>query len=224
MNLLVVGAGTVGSSVIGIAVKAGHNITVIEADQERAEACAERHDVRVLHGDIADEAMEEEAGLAHADGIVATTGDDSTNLMAMFLAREHGVRVLTSIVNYHSHGPLFEKLGARVLVDPEVLVAQHLFDLTMNPEAVDVTTLQHRGQVVEVTLGEGSRLTGKTVSEVRDEGLLGKRLFIVTVGRDDERFFPHPDTVLEAGDELLVFSLTTIAPADATLFTGEQAG
>ena len=224
MNLVVVGAGTVGDSVIGVALKAGHNITVIEADEKRAGAAAERHDVRVLNGDIADEAMEAEAGLAKADAVIATTGDDSTNLMAMFLAREAGVAVLTSIVNYRSHGPLFEKIGARVLVDPEVLVAEHLFDLTMNPEVVDVTTLRHREQVIEVTLGESSPLAGKTLDEVAEAGLLGEGLFIISVERDGKPAFPRPETPLAAGDELLVFARGTISGEDAAIFTGKGRG
>jgi trk system potassium uptake protein TrkA len=221
MDLVIVGAGTVGDSVIGVALEAGHNITVIEADEQRAGAAAEGHDVRVLNGDIADEAMEAEAGLAQADAVIATTGDDSTNLMAMVLAREAGVAVLTSIVNYRSHGPLFEKLGARVLVDPEVLIAEHLFDLTMNPEVVDVTTLRHREQVIEVTLGERSPLVGKTLDQVAEAGLLGEQLFIISVERAGKPTFPRPDTTFAAGDELLVFSRRTISAEDAALFTGK---
>lgn len=222
MHLIIVGAGPVGNSLVELALKARYDVVVVEPNAERAEHCADRYDVRVLNMEVSDENMAEEAGMSRALAVIATTTDDSTNLMAMFLGREHDVKTLTSAVNHLSHESMFRKLGVHVLTDPEILVAQHLLDLTLLPHAVDVTTLQDKEQVIEVRLGSGSPLAGRTVGEVANEGLLQRGLFLVSVQRDDEAFFPTAETRLEAGDQVIVFSRKAIRRKDLLLFHGDD--
>ncbi len=222
MRLVVVGAGTVGTSLTDLALKAGHDVVVIEPDPDRAAACAGELDARIIHGGISDADIAEEAGLAEAGALVATTGDDAVNLMAAFLAREAGVKRITCIANHPAHRALFEQIGARVLVDPEVLVAQHLLDVTQHPEVEDLTTLQDREQVMEVTVGPEAEVAGKNLAALEADKVLGERLFLISVrrGGKGERFFPTPETELAPGDHVLVLSRHTITPRDIALFTG----
>lgn len=220
MNLIILGAGPVGNSLIKLATEAGHDVVMIEPNEDRAAHCADRYDVRVLNMDIADEGVVDEAGLDRANAIIATTTDDSSNLMAMFLGRERDIEVLTSTVNHQSHLALFEKLGVHVLADPEILVAQYLLNLTLLPQAEDVTTLQDREQILEITLADKSRLAGRTLREAADEELIPKSLFIVSVERDGEHFFPSGSTYLEPGDVLTVYSRQAVKRGQLDVFTG----
>lgn len=220
MRLVIVGAETVGLALVGLASKAGHDVVVVEPDAERAEHCADHYDVTVLNIGISDEEVSEESELARADAVVATTMDDSTNLMAMLLAREHEVEKRASIVNLVSHKRMFERLGVDVLTDPEFLVAQHLLDLTMLPRSVDVTTLRNREQIMEVTLTSESSLAGKTLKQIKEKGVLGKDLFIISARREGEDFFLQDDTELSSGDELIIFSRNTIGRKEVEIFIG----
>lgn len=222
MHLIIVGAGPVGNSLIELAVAGGWDVVMIEPDAERAEACADRHDVRVLNADVADGDLAAEAGFTDAQAVIATTTDDSTNLMAMFIGRELGVGVLTSSVNHAAHRAMFEHLGVHVLADPEVLVAQHLLDLTLLPHATDVTTLQDKEQIIELDLDTRSPIAGLTLGEVHRRALLPKGLFIVSIERDGDARFPEEATELRAGDRLIVFSRKTITRADLAVFTPDD--
>lgn len=220
MLVVIVGAGPVGNCLVGLVLGAGADVVMVEPDEKRAEACADRHDIRVLHADIADEGIAEEAGFDQAQAVIATSTDDSTNLMTMFLGREHDVEVLTSTVNHRGHKPLFERLGVHVLADPEVLVAQHLLDITLLPKASDVTTLQDKEQIIELDLDQSSPLADRTLGEIAEKELLPRDLFIVSIERGDEPFFPAEDTRLQNGDHLIVFSRQTIKRDDLALFLG----
>lgn len=223
MHTIIIGAGPVGDSLVSLAQQAKFDVIMVEADAERANACADNHDVRVLNMDVADDALAEEAGFGKARAVIATTTDDSTNLMAMFLGREHGVEVLTSTVNHESHRAMFEHLGVHVLADPEVLVAQHLLDLTLLPRATDVTTLQDKEQIIEVTLDGCSPLAGHSIAQIDERRLLDPYLFIVSVEREEEEpFFPTERTELRAGDRLIVFSRKSIRREDLNVFTGSD--
>lgn len=206
MHIIVVGGGPVGDSLVGLALKDGHNVVLVEADEATAEDCAQRHDALVLHASITEDDVFEEAGGSRADALIAATSDDAANLMAMVLGQEAGIDSLTSVVNHKSHTQLFERLGIRVMVDPEVLVAQHLLDLVLYPDAEDVTTLAGREQLFELTLSADSPLLAASLAELKADEALPADLVVASVTRDDEHFFPRGQTRLQSGDRIIVFA------------------
>lgn len=134
MYLIVVGAGPEGSSLIDLALQNGHEVVLIESDEERARIVLQKHDIKVFNADIAAGGILDEASAHRADALVATTSDDSANLMAMFLGKEYGIKTLVSMVNQGQHQSLFERLGVQVLINPEVIVAKHLYQLLQEAE------------------------------------------------------------------------------------------
>ena len=124
MYLIIVGAGAVSRQLVSMVIEQGHKVAIIEKEASRAR---EQFDVRVFHADVAQANILDEADIKHADGIIATTKDDSVNLMAMILGKEHQVKHLVTLLQEAEHQTMFEKLGVRVLSDPERLVAQKLY-------------------------------------------------------------------------------------------------
>lgn len=127
MYLIIVGAGSVSKQLVAIITEQGHKVAVIEKQEQRAREIMQEFDVRVFNADIARANVLEEADIKRADAIIATTRDDSVNLMAMVLGKEHQVKHLVTLLQEAKHQAMFEKLGVRVLSDPEKLIAQKLF-------------------------------------------------------------------------------------------------
>ena len=127
MYLIIVGAGVVTRQLVALMTEKGHKVAVIEKQKERAREIMQQFDVRVFHADIAQVNILEEADIKNADAIIATTKDDSVNLMAMVLGKEHQVKHLVTLLQESKHQTMFEKLGVQVLSDPERLIAQKLF-------------------------------------------------------------------------------------------------
>nr|MBS0020075.1 TrkA family potassium uptake protein [Gammaproteobacteria bacterium] len=220
MYLIVIGAGDIGSSLVELALKAGHDVVVIEADKDRAEHVAASLDALVLNAAIAEDGIMEEAGAERADAFIATTGDDSTNLMAMFLGQEYGIRRLTSIVNQAHHRRLFERLNVHVLVDPEVIVARHLLDMVMHPRVKDVAILGEREQLLEVTISESSALVGQRYVELSGLKTLPAETFIVCIERDKRVLQAAEDPRLQAGDVLILLARRPLSEEELEIFTG----
>ena len=218
MYIVVVGGNVVGESLAEIALREGHDVTVIEPDPERAQRLAQRFDARILQTSVAEGGVLEEADADSADALVAATGDDPTNLMAMVLGLERKIATLVSIVNEASHRPLFERLGVHVLLDPEVIVARHLYGILRRPELEDTVTLPGGGQAFEVKLEEGAKLVGKSLGEVREKGLLGKGVALVWLRREETAAMPKDDTRFEAGDRLTLFSPQPISKTQLAVF------
>jgi trk system potassium uptake protein TrkA len=129
MYLIVVGAAPEGFSLIDLAIENGHEVVLIEKNEKRARDVLRKHDIQVFQVDIADGNVLDEVNAQRADAIIATSSDDSTNLMTMFLGREYGIERLISMVNQPGHQKLFERLGVQVLVNPEVIIAKQLYQL-----------------------------------------------------------------------------------------------
>lgn len=218
MYLIVVGGNAVGESLAEIALRDGHDVTILEPEAERAQRLAQRFDARILQANVAEGGVLEEADADRANALVATTDDDPTNLMAMVLGLERRIETLVSIVNEVSHRPLFERLGVHVLLDPEVIVARHLYGIVGRPEVEDTVTLPGGGQAFEMKIDEGAKLAGETVASAREKGLLEKEIVLVWLRRDDKATLPEAETRFEAGDRLTLFSARPMSRAQLAVF------
>ena len=220
MYLIIVGAGRIGSHLTQLALQDGHTITLIEANEKRAHEASQQYDAQVLQADIVQGGILDEAGADQADGLVATTSDDSANLMAMFLGIEYGIKTLLSIVNDTRHKRLFERLGVHILVDPEMILAQHVYGILRRPKVEDVITLAGGAEMFEITLAPDSPLVGRSPAEASQAGLLGEGLLIVLLKRGGQSLVPSGQLVLAAGDHLTVFSQQPVRESLLKVFTG----
>lgn len=212
MYVVVVGAGPVGRSLARITSEDGHDVVVVEADPEAAETASRELDVRVLNAAITEPELAGEARLDAADAAVATTDDDATNLMAIFMAREAGVERLVSVVNEPEHGVLFERLGAGVLVDPEHIVAEHLHArIARAAVAADASALPDGAHVVVLRLGEGSPLVGARPAEVCDGKRLPEPSVVVAVERGGTLHLPPAHEPLRADDRVAIVTAERVS-------------
>ena len=225
MMIVIIGAGPVGVNLIEQALAGTSNeLIVVESDPGLADACAENHDVRVLSMGVGDDAFVRESELARADALIATTDDDSTNLMAVLLAKEAGVETLTSTVSRSSHMGMFRRLGVHVLGDPERLVAQHLLDITLLPEINDVTTLRGGQQILELRVDASSPLIGLNAAEIRHRNLLNEGLELLARVRDGETRALGDDDRLQEGDGIILFAAERLRGRRRHIFRDQRPG
>jgi len=206
MFIIIVGAGAIGSNLIEIAVKERHNVAVIERDPRRAEEVSRNYDVRVVRADAATAEAIKEAQAERADGLIATTRDDATNLMAIFLGKEQGIPSLVSVVNNKGHLALFQELGATTMENPEEIVAEYLYNSIKRPQLKDLVTLTGGTQIFKATVTERSPLVGKPLRESGKQGKIPKYALIVAIEREGKLLIPSGNTVLEPNDLITVFT------------------
>lgn len=220
MYLIIVGAGPVGLSLVEMALKDGHNVVLIEANENRAQEASQKYDATVLHADVGKGGILEEAGAEKADALVAATSDDSANLMAMFLGADSNIKTLVSVVNEKEHKGLFERLGVHVVLDPEVIAAQHLYGILTQPSFEDVVALPGGGQVFQISAKGNSPLVGKSLAEIGRNSLLPEGLLILRITREEKTLVPNGQTELQAGDQVTVFVPKPLTDKQLKVFTG----
>lgn len=206
MYLIVVGAGGIGTALVELAVRDGHNVAVIERNPERASAIAHKYDVLVIQADAASAEALREAGAERADALITTTSDDATNLMVIAVAQDLGVPTILSVVNNRAHTMLFKRLGAHVMENPDVIVAEYLYHAALHPKIRDLVTLPGGAQLFRVTLPPHSPLVGQSLREAGEKGLIPEGVLVAAVERDGELEIAHGNTILQPGDILTVFT------------------
>ena len=99
-RLLILGGGNIGLF-LAQEIERSHgwiNSKLIEGNAPRAELIASRlKKTVVLHGDVLDIDILEEANVAATDTVVAVTNDDETNILASLLAKRYGAQLAASL-------------------------------------------------------------------------------------------------------------------------------
>ena len=201
MKVAIAGGGNVGTYIAADLHAAGHDVLIIEQDPGVVARVSPTVDVQWFVGDACEVSSLHEAGLADADVVVAATGDDEDNLVVSLLAKqEFAVPRVIARVNHPKNYWLFnEAWGVDVSVStPHLLTA-------LVEEAVSVGSLvrllQFRdAQLVEVTLADDSPAAKQPIAELG----IPRDATVVAVVRESHVIVPRGDTVLQAGDEVLV--------------------
>src|SRR5436190_16270343 len=184
-----------------------HEVTLIEQDTGAATRARVElpESVDVLLGDACEPYVLEEAKLGEADVIVAATGDDEDNLVTSLLAKqEFAVPRVLARVNHSSNEWMFtEQWGVDAAVSPPHILTALVEEAVTVGDVVRLLKLE-RGKValVELRLGEGSKVVGRPIYELR----LPLDSAIVAIIREEHVVIPQPETVLAEGDELMAIA------------------
>jgi trk system potassium uptake protein TrkA len=208
MRVVIAGGGNVGTFIAEDLAKAGHEVVIVEVDADhvaQARAQGEPAGVEWIVGDGCEVTEFARAGVERADVVAAVTGDDEDNLVISLLAKQEFAvpRVVARVNNPKNEWMFNEMWGVDVAVStPHLLTA-------LVEEAVSV------GSLVRLLSFEGgrARLSEATLapdSPANDQDLAGLGLprdsTVVAIIREDHVIVPRGDTVLRAGDEVLVLT------------------
>jgi trk system potassium uptake protein TrkA len=202
MYVIVVGAGKVGLNLARELIDKGNELTIVENSARRYATVEEELEHRAQYGDGSELWVLERAGIERADMVIAVTGDDEDNILICQVAREkYGVERVIARCNNPRNLQHFELLGVKPAVSATDLILRliehevprygllHLLDLP-----------QERLEIIEIEVAPGSPADG---TAVRDLGIPEGSL-VISILRDGTGFVPLADSVVRAGDEVLL--------------------
>ena len=99
LNILIIGCGKVGRTLVEQLCIEGHDITVIDKDEKKLQAVADLHDVMGVCGNGASFSVQKEAGIQDTDLVIAVTGSDELNLLCCTLTNADVVLYTNIVLN-----------------------------------------------------------------------------------------------------------------------------
>lgn len=88
MYIIIAGCGKVGANLVKKLSEMGHNVVVIDRDEENFSKLGNGSNCMTIAGMPIDEDILETAGIESADALAAVTSDDNMNIMVAQIARQ----------------------------------------------------------------------------------------------------------------------------------------
>ena len=213
-NIIILGAGQVGTSVAKNLATEQHNITVIDRDAAKLKELASKLDLRTVTGNAGHPSVLKEAGIADCDLLIAVTEVDEINMMACRIAAKI-FNVPKRIARVRSSEYLDDPrltgedvFGISHVISPEVVLARYVENLVFYPEALQVLEFADRQVcLVAVRAKAGGLLVGDRIGNLHNH-LKTTDARIVAIFRGMSAVQPVADTVIEDDDEVFFLSRT----------------
>jgi len=219
MQIIIFGAGQVGSGMARSLSLEENDITVVDTDPDRLRELQEKLDIRTVLGHAAHPQTLIRAGIEDADLLIALTNSDETNMVAcqvaysLFNTPTKVARVRAA--DYLAHPELFDREHAPidVLISPEKLVTDHVQRLIEYPGALQVLDFADgRAQLVATRAFHDGPLVGRELKSLRENLPDGVDARVAAIFRNDKAIMPEGDTVIEVDDIVFFLAATRDIP------------
>ncbi len=199
MKVIVIGCGRMGSELAYRLFRKGHDVAIIDKDDEAFNQLPADFHGRLYEGDALNQDVLERAGIKTCDALAAMTQNDSLNLVVSHMARgAYNVQHIVARNFDPMYRSLFEAFNLQV-VSATSWAAQRLEELIYHSDLRTVFSAGN-GEVELYEVPVPDSWSGQKLGK-----LIGSHACLaVSVTRTGRAFIPTNETILEAGDVLLV--------------------
>ncbi|MCH7815110.1 MAG: Trk system potassium transporter TrkA [Proteobacteria bacterium] len=208
MQIIILGANQVGSSLAETLANEANDITVVDDDPEKLRELKNHIDINTVTGYASHPDVLERAGGEDAEMIIAVTEVDEINMVAcrvaysLFQTPKKICRIGSS--SYLVSDKLFGKLGIAVdvVISPELIVSNYIGRLIDLPGSLQVLDFADgKVQLVAVKAYYGGPLVGQEIRFLRQH-MPAAEAHVAAIFRKDRPIIPEGSTVIEADDEV----------------------
>ncbi len=210
-KVTIIGGGNVGQMLAENLEDVKIRTKIIERDDKRCEKLAEvLTSTLVINGDGTDLALLNEEDIASSDVVVSVTNNDEKNLLCSLLAKQLGVKRVISRVSKNVNIPLFEKVGIDIaLSDKSAALNEVKNNISGGKADILATVEQGRGEIIEIGIPQNdSTFNNERVMDLH----LPVKAIISIIQRKNKIIIPKGDTVINSGDNLIIFTTSENAP------------
>ena len=206
MNIVIVGCGKIGSTILSDLLSEGHDIVAVDSDPQVLSEISNIYDSMYVCGSGTNCDTLVEAGVERAELFIAATGSDECNMLSCFIAKRMGAkhtiaRVRNPEYSEKSFGFMRRQLDISMIMNPDQLAAQDIYYTLKLPGAVKIEYFASRSfEMVELRLKEDSPLCGVQLHELRKR--YDAKFLICAVQRGDSVVITDGNYVLEPGDRI----------------------
>ena len=210
MNVIIAGAGEVGIYIAEKVTAESHDVTIIEIDPAKVREISNTLDVNVIPGNASSVQILKKAMVQHCDLFLSLTNNEEVNIVSASIANRLGAKKTiarfdntdfrkTSEFSYQSHFGINEMFSSKMFASLE------MDSFIRNPGSLAIEHFA-QGTVImrQVIIDENSRYIEKEVSKLD----MPKDVKIACITRDGRLIIPKGDTLLKAGDSILLIGET----------------
>lgn len=224
MRIVILGAGTVGTSIASLLCLHRHSVTVVDTNADHIRNINETLDVRAITGSASQSSVLFQAGVMGADLCLAVTGVDEVNLVSASMAKAMGARWTIARV----YAPVFRDLstfdyqqhfGIDRLLSLEHLSALELARGIRHPGTVVVENLARGAiEVHEFLASRRTKAVGVSLRELR----IPRGVRVGSITRKGYTRIGGADDAIEIGDRVTIIGKADAMDEAKSLFSGDS--
>jgi trk system potassium uptake protein TrkA len=222
VRVVFAGAGHCAEYISRRLIREGHDLVLVDNDEQRYLELKDDLDAHMILGDISSIADWRAAGLEKAELFIACTRSDELNVLACLIADELAPDAIKAIrlrtPEFQQWERMLNDLGVRVdrIVHPESDVSARILRVLTVPGVSDIRDFADgRLKLFGMNVYASAWFAGKQIKELHDGGRNRDILRACVVFRDGKTLVPTETEVLKPGDHL--YAITTADRLDQAL-------
>jgi trk system potassium uptake protein TrkA len=199
VRVVIMGCGRVGSQLSIELLASGHTVSVVDKNPRAFWRYPPGDDAKTVVGLGFDRDVLEEAGIKDAEGFVAVSSGDNSNIVSARVALEHYhvPRVVARIYDPR-RAEIYQKLNIPTVATTVWGVKQ--IQLMLLHDRQEIRESLGGGEILRLRVPVPRHLVGKPATSINVEG----RLLVAGVSRGGKGFIPTDTSTLQEGDFLAV--------------------
>ncbi len=203
MQIVIIGNGVVGDTLIASICEEGHNVTVIDEDPALIDEVVNKYDVFGIVGNGASVEVQRKAGVENCDVLISVATEDELNLLCCMIGKRLGAAHAIARVRNPQYlkqmNFMCEELGIDLIVNPEYEAAREAARIIRFPVAMKLDKFaKGRVEVLDIYIDSDHPLVGQKLSELRAK--YSTKVLICAVKHGGDVVIPGGDYVIRAGD------------------------
>jgi trk system potassium uptake protein len=206
MRIIIIGAGKVGYYLAENLCKENH-VTIIDKHYDTLKRAEEQLEVLCIRGNGVSANVLIEAGVKHADLIIAVTSTDEVNMLCCLTGKKLGAVKTIARVRDPEYAQelslLKEELDIDMVINPEQATADEIarsmnFSTAMNVESF----AKGRVKLIEINVTEDMPIAGMRIKDIPNK--FSSHILIGVIVRNDDVIIPEGENTIEIGDSIYV--------------------
>lgn len=191
-------------------------VKIIDADKEKCQQMIPLvSNGMVLCGDGTDFDFLKDEGIADADVVLCLTDNDKLNLLFAMIAKHLGTKKTIVRVARSEYVGLMEEAGVDITLSARLLSAGEVLKFIRREVLISLSLLEGaQAEMMELKIPHASPLVGKALLEAD----LPRECLVCAMVHDNEAFVPNGNTILSAGDRVIIFAHSEVVMDIMALF------
>ena len=212
MKIIILGAGTVGTTLAISLSQEDNDITVVDNNQSALHHLEEEADIKTVRGSCSYPNTLVNSGIKEADMVVAVTGSDEINIVSCLISKVLSENVKT-IARIRESSYLKDRtkkaieegvIPVDIVVSPEKLITNHIQALIETPGSLQVLEFgDGLLNLVGVRAIKGGPLIGHEIGDLKKH-MPNVDTRVAAIFRKGGAIIPKGTTTVEAGDEVFL--------------------
>lgn len=206
MRIIIIGAGKVGYYLAESLCKENH-VTIVDRNDAALKRAEEQLEVLCIKGNGVSANVLLEAGIKHADLIIAVTSTDEVNMLCCLTGKKLGAAKTIARVRDPEYAQelslLKEELDIDMVINPEQATADEIARSMNLSSAMNLESFaKGRVKLIEINVTEDMPIAGMRIRDIPNK--YSSQILIGVIVRDDDVIIPEGENIIEPGDSIYV--------------------